>query len=51
MYYKPNKFLIYSQESQQIFLRIFNVKQTNFVEYPGITFLDITFPKMWFLRM
>ena len=26
MYYKSNKFLIYSQESQQIFPRIFNTK-------------------------
>ena len=51
MYYKPNKFLIYSRESQQIYLGIFNVKQTNLKEYLRMIFLDITFPGMWFLGM
>ena len=39
-YYKLNTFLIYSQEFQQILPEIFNAKQTNFVEYPRITFLE-----------
>ena len=46
MYYKPNKFLIYSQESQQILSGIFNAKQINFIEYQEMIFLNLVFSGM-----
>ena len=45
MNYKPNK-LIYFKKSQEGFLEFFNAKQTKFLKYLEMTFLNITLLEM-----